>query len=121
MTWDDKLHDAFEAEFAALERAVQTELLAVAKLLGEYGPQLGRPYVDTLNGSKHANMKEMRFSAADGEWRVAFAFDPERNAIVLVAGDKSGGSQKRFYKQLIAKADSRFSGHLENLKPAKKG
>lgn len=54
--------------------------------------------MDTLNGSKHANMKEMRFSAADGEWRVAFAFDPERNAIVLVAGDKSGGSQKRFYK-----------------------
>ncbi len=121
MTWDVKLHDAFEAEFAALERAVQTELLAVAKLLGEYGPQLGRPYVDTLNGSKYANMKEMRFSAADGEWRVAFAFDPERNAIVLVAGDKSGGSQQRFYKQLIAKADSRFSGHLENLKPAKKG
>ena len=121
MTWDIKLHDAFEAEFAALERTVQTELLAIAKLLGEYGPQLGRPYVDTLNGSKHANMKEMRFSAADGEWRVAFAFDPERNAIVLVAGDKSGGSQKRFYKQLIAKADSRFSGHLENLKPAKKG
>jgi len=87
MTWDVKLHDAFEAEFAALERSVQTELLALAKLLGEYGPQLGRPYVDTLNGSKHANMKEMRFSAADGEWRVAFAFDPERNAIVLVAGD----------------------------------
>lgn len=77
--------------------------------------------MDTLNGSKHANMKEMRFSAADGEWRVAFAFDPERNAIVVVAGDKSGGSQRRFYKQLIAKADSRFSTHMENLKAAKKG
>lgn len=121
MTWEVKLHDAFEAEFAALERDVQTELLAVARLLAEYGPPLGRPYVDTLKGSKHANMKEMRFSAGDGEWRAAFAFDPERNAIVLIAGDKSGGSQKRFYKQLIAKADSRFSEHLENLKTAKKG
>ena len=120
MIWE-VLHDAFEAEFAALERGVQTELLAVATLLGEYGPQLGRPYVDTLNGSKHANMKEMRFSAADGEWRVAFAFDSERNAIVLVAGDKSGGSQKRFYKQLIAKADSRLFEHLESLKTAKNG
>lgn len=121
MTWKVRLHDAFEAEFAVLERDVQTELLAVARLLSEYGPLLGRPYVDTLNGSKHANMKEMRFSAADGEWRAAFAFDPERKAILLVAGDKSGGSQKRFYKQLITKADSRFSEHQENLKAAKKG
>ena len=95
--------------------------MAVAKLFAEFGPQLGRPYVDTLKGSKHANMKEMRFSAADGEWRAAFAFDPERSAIVLVAGDNSGGSQKRFYKQLITKADSRFSDHLENLKSVKKG
>lgn len=100
---------------------VQTELAAVAKLLAEYGPQLGRPYVDTLKGSKHANMKEMRFSAADGEWRAAFAFDPGRKAILLVAGDKSGGRQKRFYKQLIAKADTRFSDHLESLKSVKKG
>ncbi|MET3794358.1 hypothetical protein ABID37_004598 [Aquamicrobium terrae] len=66
-------------------------------------------------------MKELRFDGADGEWRAAFAFDPERTAIVLVAGDKSGGSQKRFYKNLIAKADLRFSEHLESLKSVKKG
>ena len=52
--------------------------------------ELGRPRADTLSGSRHANMKEMRFSAADGEWRLAF--DPARNAVLLVAGDKSGGS-----------------------------
>ncbi|QYA11880.1 type II toxin-antitoxin system RelE/ParE family toxin [Rhizobium sp. AB2/73] len=121
MSWDVRLHEAFEAELLAFERGVQTELLATAKLLAEYGPQLGRPFVDTLKGSKHANMKEMRFSAADGEWRAAFAFDPERRAILLVAGDKSGVSQKRFYKQLIAKADSRFSDHLESLKSVRKG
>ncbi len=61
-------------------------------------------------------MKELRFRAADGEWRVAFAFDTKRKAILLVAGDKSGGSQKRFYKQLIAKADDRFDAHLARLK-----
>ena len=49
-----------------------------------------------------------------------FAFDPARNAIVFVAGDKSGGSQKRFYRSLIAKADLRFSDHLESLKSGKK-
>lgn len=63
--------------------------------LREYGPALGRPEVDTLNGSKHANMKELRFRADGGVWRVAFAFDPERNAILLVAGDKSGTSEKK--------------------------
>ena len=118
--WEVKLHDAFEAEFQAFEPAVQDAMLVVAKVLADFGPQLGRPHVDTLKGSKHANMKELRFEAADGEWRAAFAFDPERNAIMLVAGDKSGGSQKRFYRSLIAKADIRFSDHLENLKSGKK-
>lgn len=81
-------------------------------MLQEFGPQLGRPLVDTLKGSRHANMKELRFSAADGEWRVAFAFDRRRKAILLVAGDKSGGSEKRFYRNLIRKADERFDAHL---------
>lgn len=65
-------------------------------------------------------MKELRFEASAGEWRAAFAFDPQRRAILLVAGDKSGGSQKRFYRQLLAKADKRFSAHLDRLKVGKK-
>ena len=60
-------------------------------------------------------MKELRFSAADGVWRVAFAFDRQRQAILLVAGDKAGVREKRFYKRLIAKADERFDAHLANL------
>jgi hypothetical protein len=72
--------------------------------------------VDTLNDSRHANMKELRFSASDGQWRVAFAFDPKRQAVLLVAGDKSGGSEKRFYRRLILKADERFDAHLARLK-----
>jgi hypothetical protein len=120
MTWQVEFEDDFEAEFLAFEQSVQDALLAVARLLADYGPQLGRPYTDTLKGSKHANLKELRFEAADGEWHAAFAFDPQRKAILLVAGDKSGGSQKRFYKQLIATADRRFSAHLERLKAATK-
>ena len=64
-------------------------------------------------------MKELRFDAADCVWRVAFAFDPKRNAVLLIAGDKSGGGEKRFHRQLIARADERFDEHLSRTK--KKG
>jgi len=72
----------------------------------------GRPHVDTLKNSRHGNMKELRFDAADGVWRAAFAFDTARQAIVLVAGDKSGGSEAQCYRRLIAAADKRFDDHL---------
>jgi hypothetical protein len=116
MAWTVANHDEFDAEFDALPEEAQDELLAVTALLETFGPSLGRPHVDTLAGSKHANMKELRFNAADGVWRVAFAFDPDRQAILLVAGDKAGVSQQRFYKGLIRKADSRFADHLKQLK-----
>jgi hypothetical protein len=70
----------------------------------------------TLSGSKHANMKELRFRADGGVWRIAFAFDSERAAILLVGGNKSGVSSGRFYKGLIKRADARFDQHLEALK-----
>ena len=75
----------------------------------------GRHRVDRLKDSRHANMQELWFSAADGEWRVAFAFDTKREAILLVAGDKSGSSEKRFYRRLIRKAHERFAVHLAGL------
>ncbi len=87
--------DEFKPEFDALHQDVRIEILALSLVLERFGPQLGRPRVDTLKGSRHANMKELRFSAADGEWRIAFAFDRKRKAILLVAGDKSGGSERR--------------------------
>ena len=90
-------------------------MLLNARLMETYGPQLGRPHVDTLSGSDYANMKELRFRADDGVWRVAFAFDPERKAVLLVAGDKSGTNERRFYRQLIDKADQRYAEHLERI------
>ena len=116
MGWVVEIGDEFKGEFLALEEDVQTEILALSRLLQQFGPQLGRPRVDTLNDSRQANMKELRFSAADGEWRVAFAFDTRRKAVLLVAGDKSGGSEKRFYRELIRIADDRFDAHLARLK-----
>lgn len=88
-------------------------------LLEQFGPRLGRPHVDTLKGSRHAHMKELRFDGGGGIWRVAFAFDPFRKAIVLTAGDKSGVSEKRFYRHLIDKADARFDTHLAIVKKQK--
>ncbi len=95
---------------------MQDAILARALLLEREGPSLGRPHADTRVGSRHANMKELRCAAGGGVWRIAFAFDPSRQALLLVAGDKSGVSEKRFYRQLIARADDRFDRHLAKLK-----
>jgi hypothetical protein len=84
------------------------------------GPRLGRPYADTLKGSKHANMKELRFSTRDGEWRIAYAFDLSRNAILLVGGSKSGMAPARFYRRLIATADSCLDAHLARMPTKRK-
>ena len=115
MTWWGQIAEEFEPEFFALQHEVQDTILTVTRLLRQFGPQLGRPQVDTLNGSRHPNMKEMRLSVAGGEWRVAFAFDPVRRAMLLVAGDKSGDRERRLYRALIRKADERFDRHLARL------
>jgi hypothetical protein len=101
--WIVELGDEFQLEYEKLSEEVQDELLAMTRLLQQFGPQLKRPHADTLNGSRHANMKELRFYAEEGVWRVAFAFDPQRKAILLVAGDKSGSSERRFYRELKAR------------------
>lgn len=114
MRWQVSFAEPFEPEFDELDEIVQDELLAKAKLLEVFGPELGRPHVDTLNASRHANMKELRFSAGDGVWRVAFAFDRKRTAVLLMAGDKAGVKERRFYRRLIRVADDRFDEHLRS-------
>jgi hypothetical protein len=115
MPWAVLFHSEFEAEFGALPKPIQDELLTRLGVLREFGPSLGRPHVDTLNGSSFANMKELRFRL-DGLWRFAFAFDTQRRAIVLVGGDKEGARQSAFYKELIRVADRRFAAHVASLK-----
>lgn len=119
MAWAVEFHENFEPEFAEFSEAVQDEILALAKLLEEFGPRLGRPHADTLKNSKFVNMKELRLTVDNGEWRVAFAFDVKRMAILLCAGDKSGGSEKAFSKALIRKADKRFAAHQDAVAATK--
>jgi hypothetical protein len=111
--WIIEFCDAFEPEFDGLTETVQDAIYAVLKLLEMEGPSLGRPHADTLKGSFYPNMKELRVKADGGVWRIAYAFDPQRNGILLVAGDKAGKAQQRFYKTLIATADRRYRDHLK--------
>jgi hypothetical protein len=83
------------------------------RFLEEEGPQLGRPYVDTVAESIFPNMKELRVQHKGDPWRILFAFDFERAAILLVGGNKRGN--KRWYKEYIAIADRRFQEHLDQL------
>lgn len=116
MKWRVEFSDEFLPEFNSLSAAVREELLAHAKLLQQFGPQPGRPWVDALKGSKYSNLKELRFGAAHGEWRVAFAFDTRRIAVLLAAGDKPGVPERKFYDRLIRKADKRYLAHISRLK-----
>jgi hypothetical protein len=116
--WKVSFHDDFELEFSAFSQEVQDELLAAADTLRRIGPAAGRPRVGTLVNPKHPNMKELRFNTNHGAqiWRAVFAFDPERAAIVLVAADKQGTDEKKFYRDLLKKANDRFDRHLRTLK-----
>lgn len=118
--WDVSTTDVFDVWFAELAEVSKAEIIAKVNLLKLLGPQLGRPHADTLKGSKHANMKELRAHTKDQVLRVAFAFDPARSAILLVGGNKAGTSQNRFYKLLIAKADKLYDAHLAALRKKEK-
>ena len=114
--WAVSTTEVFDEWFADRTEEAQAEIIAKVNLLKLLGPQLRRPHADTLKGSKHANMKELRADTSDQVLRIAFAFDPARSAILLVGGNKVGTSQPRFYKQLIAKADRLYDAHLAALK-----
>jgi hypothetical protein len=115
-----EFHPEFLAEFQLFPKNVRSHAYAAIAVLAFFGPQLGRPRVDTLNGSKHSNMKELRFRAHDGAWRIAFAFDAKQKAILLVGGDKSGVSERKFYRSLIEIADRRFDQHRAALEKESK-
>jgi len=113
--WEVGFHDEFAREFGEWSEEVQDAILSALGKLRVFGPSLGRPSVDTLKGSEYSNMKELRLDTQGGVWRIAFAFDPTRRAILLVGGDKSGISKDRFYAGLIRIADARYSQHLNSV------
>jgi hypothetical protein len=108
--WDVEVTDQFEQWWDTLSVEEQESIEAAVELLEQQGPGLGRPLVDTVNGSRHANMKELRA----GTTRVLFAFDPKRTAILLIGGDKRDRWQE-FYIQMIPLADEFLDEHLKEL------
>ena len=114
-TWSVEFHPSFEAWADDLDQQDAEALLAAIRILRDAGPTLGRPLVDTMKGSRHANMKELRpGSTGRTEIRVLFAFDMERRAILLVGGDKSD-DWTGWYKVNIPIADERFDEHQEKI------
>jgi|SRR5690242_12938237 hypothetical protein len=117
--WEVSLHQEVETWYLAIcEGDPETADLIEQAIdqLAEEGPTLGRPLVDRIKGSRHHNMKELRpASAGTTEIRLIFAFDPEREAIFLVAGDKSG-NWEGWYQEAIPLADKRYGEHLTALK-----
>lgn len=103
--WVVDATEEYQAWFKSQDFESQEALLAAVLLLREFGPQLSRPHADTLKGSKLKNLKELRKKTAHHVLRVAFFFDEQRDALLLVGGDKKGVNEKDFYKRLIADAE----------------
>ncbi|KHS78960.1 type II toxin-antitoxin system RelE/ParE family toxin [Pectobacterium brasiliense] len=112
LAWEIVTRALFDTWFDEQTETVQEEILAHLAILEEDGPQLGRPQVDQIKGSKYKNMKELRVQVGGHPFRTFFAFDRTRKAIVLCAGDKKGEDEKLFYERMIKIADAEFASHL---------
>ena len=112
--WMVEYTDQFEEWWEGLTEGEQINVDAKVRLLEQRGPALGRPHVDTIQGSRHPNMKELIVQHAGRPYRVLFAFDPRRCAILLIGGDKTGND--RWYEEHIPIADRLYDEHLETLR-----
>jgi hypothetical protein len=111
MIWEIIFHREFEEWFFAEDVTVQASIGMVLDILEEQGASLGRPYVDTVKGSAFTNMKELRVQHDGNPYRILFAFDPQRQAVLLIGGNKRG--DKHWYEKSISVADKRFAEYLE--------
>lgn len=118
--WSVDSSDEYDLWFSSLDEESKEAVLERVLLLQEFGPQLPRPYADTLSGSKYKNLKELRNQTEKHILRVAYYFDAERNGFLLTGGDKKGKNQKKFYKDLIAESEMIIEKHEEELKNEKR-
>jgi hypothetical protein len=113
MRWEVEYTYQFEDWYEALEDKMQDGIISAVEHLELYGPGLGRPLVDTVKGSRHSHLKELR--PLVGSVRILFAFDPRRMAILLLGGDKTN-QRDTWYDKMIPIADQLYDEHLEELK-----
>ena len=115
MPWEVNGTDEFAAWYGTLDIAEKDEVIAVVELLAEHGPGLDRPYADRIKGSKYHNMKELRPGGTAKHCRILFIFDPRREAILLLGGDKTGQWSK-WYATAIPRAERLYEDYLTDLK-----
>ena len=112
--WNIITSESFDNWFKEQTEDSKVTIFSKIYLLGEYGPNLGRPHADTLKGSKKLkNLKELRVQSEGHVFRVAYIFDFERKGLLLIGGDKKGKNEKKFYKDLIKEAEQIYSAYLE--------
>lgn len=116
MAWQVEFTRQFEKWWEGLSGEEQKAVAAKVLLLEEVGPSLGRPHADTVRGSRHPNMKELVAQSGGNPYRVLFAFDPRRVAILLLGGQKGGNV---WYKGAIPAADKLYDEHLATLRREK--
>lgn len=112
-SWEIVIHPIVRQWLDSLRRSEYEKVFTALEALEEQGPNLGRPFADQVKNSRYKNMKELRPRGKN--LRLLFAFDPNRKAIILVAGDKTNNWIK-WYEQNIPIADQRISEHLKNYK-----
>lgn len=112
--WEVEFTDEFEEWWDGLNEDEQVDVDAKVMLLQQYGPMLRRPHSDVIASSKHPNMKELIIQHAGKPYRVLYAFDPRRNATLLIGGDKTGDD--RWYEKFVPVADKLYDEHLTTLK-----
>lgn len=114
MAWEVIFTDEFEQWWDGLSEEEQISVDRKVRLLEERGPSLPRPHADVIKGSKYPNMKELRVQHAGRPYRILFIFDPKRNAVLLIGGDKTGN--KQWYEQNVPKADEIYAAYLDETK-----
>jgi hypothetical protein len=114
MAWEVETTDEYDTWFLEQTEDSQVSIRMKVELLTEYGPYLSRPHADTLKGSNLSNLKELRAQTESHVFRVAFLFDVERKAILLIGGDKKGKNEKRFYQSLIKQAEAIYKQYLDD-------
>jgi hypothetical protein len=114
MAWDVEYTDEFGNWWEKLSEEEQICVTAAVQLLEHRGPHLPHPYSSGVQSSRHGHMRELRIQHAGEPYRVFYAFDPRRMAILLIGGNKAGDD--RFYEQYVPVADDLYDEHLEELK-----